>query len=268
MFGDFEPVISSIKAVIRVQNNREKGQVAHYGSHLYSHELIYKCSGKSRTFFGGKEFIFERGVILYLPKGPINGSYYVETIEKGDAIDIYFDSAMPLLSEAQSIALADQPSVLELFEHIHKMWISSQPSRYMHCLSLFYKIIAEIKDYEFSSYIPPHQESVLRKGLDYLDLHCFDRDFDYGKLAEISGVSYSYFKRIFIKKIDMPPSRYITKKKMAYARSMLMNPSCSITELSELLGYNSIYYFSRVFKRENGMTPTQYRSSITSHKDS
>ncbi len=60
----------------------------------------------------------------------------------------------------------------------------------------------------------------------------------------------------------MPPSRYVTQRRMEYARTLLMAPEISISEISRLVGYANVYYFSRVFHEEVGMSPTDYRKGI------
>ena len=75
-------------------------------------------------------------------------------------------------------------------------------------------------------------------------------------------MSYSYLKKLFVAQYGLPPSRYVLRKRMEYAKTLLLTPELSVTEISRQVGYASVYYFSRVFHEETGMTPTAYRRSM------
>ena len=57
----------------------------------------------------------------------------------------------------------------------------------------------------------------------------------------------------------MTPKQYIASIRMANAQMLLENSSYSITEIASFVGYADPLYFGRLFKRELGMTPSQYR---------
>ena len=57
------------------------------------------------------------------------------------------------------------------------------------------------------------------------------------------------------------------KLKISEAKSMIRSGQMNFTQISEYLGYSSIHYFSRQFKRSTGMTPSEYVSSIRALAD-
>lgn len=80
------------------------------------------------------------------------------------------------------------------------------------------------------------------------------------EVAEEFGYNYAYLSRMFKKKYGESMSKYITRKKLELAKDMLQNkPELKVTEVSELCGYNDYRYFSRVFKSEVGVSPSEYR---------
>ena len=52
---------------------------------------------------------------------------------------------------------------------------------------------------------------------------------------------------------------YLTQPKIEQAKTKLLNSSDQIQEISEQLGYANAYYFTNVFKKNTGMTPSKYR---------
>ncbi len=86
-------------------------------------------------------------------------------------------------------------------------------------------------------------------------------------LAEVLHVSTSYLSRIFRKETDMSFSEFLTKVRMETAISLLGScPEMSTLKISEETGYRNQHYFCKVFKLYKGLTPTEYRNSITEKK--
>jgi len=78
-------------------------------------------------------------------------------------------------------------------------------------------------------------------------------------VAEQIGRSGSYLMRRFKAELGMSVGEYITKCKIDEACDLLTYGSRSLAEISAYLGYSSQSYFQNVFKKQLGVTPTQYR---------
>ena len=57
-------------------------------------------------------------------------------------------------------------------------------------------------------------------------------------------------------------TKYVTEKRMNLARKLLQDQNLSIQEVADQTGYGDYFQFSKVFKRENGVTPGKYRNSL------
>lgn len=81
------------------------------------------------------------------------------------------------------------------------------------------------------------------------------------QVADVFGYNYAYLSRLFKEKSGMSMNRYITGKKIEMAKKLLEeNPDMLLEEVSVMCGYNDSRYFSRVFKGQVGMTPSEYRN--------
>ena len=59
--------------------------------------------------------------------------------------------------------------------------------------------------------------------------------------------------------MKISPAQYILSLRMVNAQSLLENTEYNIGEIAEIVGYDNPLYFSRVFKKEYGISPVQYR---------
>lgn len=81
---------------------------------------------------------------------------------------------------------------------------------------------------------------------------------DFHELAHQLGMSYSTFRRIFKKETGRAPGEYFIEMKMNRARQLLLADK-PIQEVADLLGFDSVYYFSRLFKSRTGTSPSALR---------
>ncbi|NBJ92698.1 helix-turn-helix domain-containing protein [Parablautia muri] len=72
-------------------------------------------------------------------------------------------------------------------------------------------------------------------------------------------MSISWFIRSFKRYMGMTPMQYITSIRINKAKELLKNTNCSIQEISGLVGYENPLYFSRIFRKQTGLSPSQYR---------
>ncbi|QZE13943.1 AraC family transcriptional regulator [Halosquirtibacter laminarini] len=78
-------------------------------------------------------------------------------------------------------------------------------------------------------------------------------------------ISYSLFRTEFKKYTGVSPGQYLLQLKIQLAKNLLSNTQMSIKEVSYNSGFESPYYFSRVFKKYTNATPSEFRHRIRSH---
>ena len=81
---------------------------------------------------------------------------------------------------------------------------------------------------------------------------------DFQLLAKQLGMSYSNFRRVFKKETGHAPGEYFIEMKINRAKQLLLADK-SIQEVADLLGFDSTYYFSRLFKSRTGSSPSTFR---------
>jgi AraC-like DNA-binding protein len=258
LFGE-QPCVSKLYNVGLFYSKKEAGgnRFIEYNGNLYCYELIYTLCGENVTCFNGKNIVNVENTIEFLPKGIDGAPYTVDRHKNGHCIDIFFDTPEQLPQEALSFHVKDM-KVKHLFEQCERSWNQKATGYYARCMSCFYEIIAVMQDAVEAGYASALQLWKIEKSIEYLKNNCCTHDFSYTTLAEVSGLSYSYFKSLFIKKNGISPSRYIANLKVARAIELLITGRYAISQIADMTGFENVYYFSTFFKKETGMSPTAY----------
>lgn len=80
-------------------------------------------------------------------------------------------------------------------------------------------------------------------------------------VEELAGrleVSAAHLGRVFTRKIGISPGKYITRVRVEYAKLLLRDPDTTIAYVAEASGFANANYFAKVFRRETGLSPTEY----------
>lgn len=84
------------------------------------------------------------------------------------------------------------------------------------------------------------------------------------KLAARYNLNAKYFSYLFQRHMGISPIAYLIQYRMSKAYKMLIQTSDSISDIALRIGYTDAYYFSRLFKKYHGMTPTETRKKVQS----
>lgn len=87
-----------------------------------------------------------------------------------------------------------------------------------------------------------------------------EKELDLKAMAQKHHVSYSYFRKMFKKYTGVSPGQYHLQLRIKRAKELLISTNKSIKEISYELGFQSIFYFSNMFKKKEGTTPSHFRN--------
>lgn len=94
----------------------------------------------------------------------------------------------------------------------------------------------------------------------YINTNYADYGLSLNQIATNLNVNPAYLSNLFKQEMGMTITKYITACRMGKAAEILNNvPECTLSELSNQVGYNDPYYFSRSFKKYYGVSPLHYR---------
>ncbi len=105
------------------------------------------------------------------------------------------------------------------------------------------------------------RQEILDDILRYFDTHA-DKRLSLGQICQDNLVGRSQLQKLFREKTGCGVMEYFGRMKVEAARRMIREGRSNFTEIAQDLGYTSIHYFSRHFKKIAGMTPSEYASSV------
>lgn len=231
------------------------------------YQLLYIASGQAHFFFEEKEYIVTEGhMVIYYPDDCQKYVYYKE--DKTEVFWIHFTGK-------------EVPDILRKYNLNAKNHIIRCGCTPLYA-NLFGKIISELQkcqaDYETLSallleelFIAIHRNikndiSIQSRYLENemeLAIHYFNENYNkeisIEEYANSRGMSISWFIRSFKSFTSSPPMQYITALRIANAKMLLENTDYSIKEIACIVGYDNPLYFSRIFSKHTGMSPSLYR---------
>lgn len=86
-----------------------------------------------------------------------------------------------------------------------------------------------------------------------------ERDFTIKQFTKERGLNYYRFIDTFTTYVGVSPRQYIINLRMSIAKDLLLNSLFQISEVAKLTGYENPFYFSRLFKKAWGISPSEYR---------
>lgn len=145
-----------------------------------------------------------------------------------------------------------QYDYVEKFRHIEdvrslKIWLTNY--------------FAWIMDYSASKLKVSETDMVVRAKR-YITAHYEEPELTLGKVAEYVGLNEKYFTNRFTKEAGENFSSYLTGLRMQKARELLKTTSFKVYEVAEMTGYQNAEHFNRMFKKINGISPSQYRKTM------
>jgi AraC-like DNA-binding protein len=118
------------------------------------------------------------------------------------------------------------------------------------------QILLELADLRTETSTPPAWlESILR------DLSLASFAPDYPKIASAHSMSLSGLREQFKRAMGITLHAYTLQVRLARARSLITETDLALSAIAEQLGYSDIYYFSRQFHQQTGVTPSAFRRS-------
>lgn len=220
--------------------------------------FLYICRGTYRYSFASDSFTAHDGELVYLPQG---GNYRYEVLDKNaKCLQIELDIAE---ENGECITFSDTPQIAghfndeemkRVFENIKT--VSDDTTSSVAAMCSVYTLILSIM--KKKSGLSKKPKSKIQPAIEYINGH-YTENISTKTLADLCFLSESQMRRIFSSECKCSPLVYKNRLIFDSAKKMLCTSSCAVSDIADALGFPSLYAFSRFFKRQLGVAPSEFR---------
>ena len=238
------------------------------------YQLLYVVSGKAHFYFDDAERIVTAGhMVLFQPRQEQHYEYF--GTDKAEVYWVHFTgSNVKNILRRYDIPL-DTPVLYSgasaIYAYLFKEMINElQTCRagYEELLAMYLRqilILVQRTRQEHRTSINTHIQEEMEYARRYFNEH-YNEQISIEDYAQSRNMSVSWFQRSFKQIVNYSPMQYILTIRMNNAASLLESTDYSMAEISAIVGYDNPLYFSRLFKKQKGVSPSEYRK-LVSQKD-
>lgn len=236
------------------------GEAVHRNRATHGFVINDTNAEKNYFFSDGTTLKTHGGEVFYLPKG---SNYRVKTIIPGGCYAINFDTLENINSNPFIVNFRNNEEILKCFKTAEKLW-RQRPAYYRSAiLKHLYEIIHLLGREIERDYLSQEKKSLISEATEKIHSSFTDNNLSVAKLAQMSGISEAYFRRLFIAKYGVSPKEYITRLRINYAKRLLRSGDFSVSEVATLSGYFEPCHFSREFSKRVGVSPNKFIKDIS-----
>lgn len=230
---------------------------------LTSHQFLFTEKGKGVLKIGGQTYAQQRGNAFYLAPKTAH-EYYPSDNEwctrwlvfRGKYADqLMLEMGFSSFNKTNEL---DMPRSISMFNRLYSC-AENPINQGENASALLYEIIMAMRTAMLSGdKSTTDLGDITSRAIMYIEQN-YANDIQVEQLAQLSGVSVQHFCRVFKMRTSMRPLEYIANRRIAAAKSLLINTLLEIAEIGRQVGYPDRNYFSIVFRRIEGISPRDYR---------
>lgn len=145
------------------------------------------------------------------------------------------------------------------YERIVQLCRDQTPGFQIRLGALVLQLLAHIHTSETGSRLTNTDSELINSARSVMQLH-LDTGIETEQIAEEIGIAYSYLLTIFRQHTGLTPYQYFLQLRIHRAKELLMDPKLSVKAISSMMNFENQYYFSRLFKRKTGCSPSQWKA--------
>ena len=235
-------------------------------------QLLYVASGKAHFYIKGQDVIVTAGnMVLYQPKQEMHYEYFGK--DKPEVYWVHFTGGQvrsilkrhEVPMDSNVFYAGNSPTYGYLFK---EMILELQTCRvgYETLLSMYLEqifVLVQRSRMDKAPVVSSHLQEEMGIARRYFHEH-YNEDINIEEYALSRNMSVSYFLKKFKEVTTKSPMQYILGIRISNAVSLLKSTDYNVTEISTIIGYDNPLYFSRIFKKQKGVSPSDYRKQLSS----
>lgn len=234
-----------------------------------THVLCYVAEGSAEITVNGQTQVINGGGLLRLSPqmrieemrcqtGPLH-IYRLHYIEAGRPQHDSFATQQLADSEEgkrlEVLAVSTPASFMTLLEELYILTRTQDYASYLRSQALFYELLSAVHDEQTKK--EEKGMGAIEETIAYMKKH-YREPLELGSLPKLAGLTSSSYCRAFKRATGMTPGEYLTGLRMNHAKELLNQTTGSVKDVARSVGYSDELYFSRLFKKREGLSPQIY----------
>lgn len=162
-------------------------------------------------------------------------------------------------SELPVIQIGMHEEVLDTYLKIFDLAKDEKPGYQQIASGMIVKLLGYLLSFEMQKEFTGKRIATIIEDARFKMRAAVDGNIDLKHLADHYNIGYSYFRKMFKNYTGVAPHQYYLELKIMRAKELLLSTDKSVKEISFELGFQSIHYFSRIFKIKIGQNPSEFR---------
>jgi len=235
-------------------------------------QILYIASGKEHFYFNddGTDTVVNAGnIVVYRPKEPQKYEYF--GIDQTEVYWVHFTGS-DIKNMLRSYGITDNMHVINTrtsleYTRIFKQMIlelQRHQSNYPEMLALLLRQLLILIHRQLTTENKiknVYLDTEMEKAIQYFNDN-YNTEINIEAYAASRGMSVGWFIRCFKQYTGTTPMRYIVSLRITNAQVLLETTDYNVTEIGNIVGYDNPLYFSRIFKKQKGVSPSEYRAQL------
>lgn len=232
-------------------------------------QILYVASGKTCFFFDGIQQILPAGsIVIFRPGEPQLYKYF--GVDQPEVFWVHFTGfeaekflRKHNLWDARVINVTPSSSWKNLFRHMIQE-LQLRKDLYPKLLVNYLEELALLLNRQVleSNLVNKKANPTIEQAIRFFNEN-YASDIQMNEYAKEHHLSISWFTRCFKQYTGLPPTQYLLSLRIQNAQSLLETSTYNISEIASIVGFHDPLYFSRLFKKQIGVSPEHYRAQIT-----
>jgi len=223
-------------------------------------DVTYVVKGQALYRINGREHAVKAGDLLCVPQGSRRTARavpddlmecYTMNFQLYDSRD-GSDVPLPL---ALITPIGQAPHVARLFEEMSHTWLMREAGYRLKTNGYALIILAELLGMVNDPRHVANMDARVRRAVDHITAH-FNESVCLTDLAALARLNPTYFSKLFRESMGVSVNQYVQAIRVNHAEMLLAEGNHSVTEVAKLCGFCDVFYFSRVFKQQKGVSPS------------
>lgn len=237
------------------------------------YRIVCVSEGNGAFFKDGKEFLSEYGDFMITYPGE-EACYFKAKSRSAEVLSVAFkgrDAAIYLkdcgIDRQRSFGHADVPGFILAANKCRDILLEEKEGASATKLGVLLLVaISSLKETSDAEHRKHRSSDRCDMALGFIESN-YSKGITSSDVAAYLGIDRSHFFRIFKSKIGISPERYIMNYRVARASEMLAATDLSVAKISNRVGVTDVCYFSKMFKKTTGRSPSEFRKDSRSEKE-